>query len=278
MGIPLIATGAWPLGVAMLGIAQGRCGLLMHEAGHYSLTTSALWDTLLEEMVYGLGCGLSAGWWRRRPREHYWAGSVFAPVICLLVKIAWQFVIHPLHVLCTFNLREALWMVLRAYLITTLLRNTATSMMSAVGCFFVYEWIASMYAFSTFVVSHPPLALTAKHIHAHWVDNYSQHAANITPHWFTNWWMGCLNFQMEHHLFPSMPHERLPMVAKRVQSFFETHDLKYNAQGFFDSVQDNFRDTELPLTSNRSKRPPPICTSNLDADGAMPDLHEVFRF
>ena len=39
-GVALVWQGYWWLGAFVAGIAQGRCGWLQHEAGHYSLTAN----------------------------------------------------------------------------------------------------------------------------------------------------------------------------------------------------------------------------------------------
>lgn len=45
-------------GLFILGIAQGRCGWLQHEAGHYSLTGNIQLDRRLQELIYGFGTGI----------------------------------------------------------------------------------------------------------------------------------------------------------------------------------------------------------------------------
>lgn len=60
----LLATSYWWAAIGILGCASGRCGWLMHEGGHYSLTSKISVDRLLQEAIYGLGCGMSAAWWR----------------------------------------------------------------------------------------------------------------------------------------------------------------------------------------------------------------------
>ena len=53
-------------GLVVLGIASGRSGWLMHEAGHYSLTGEVKRDKLLQELTYGFGIGLSGAYWRNQ--------------------------------------------------------------------------------------------------------------------------------------------------------------------------------------------------------------------
>ena len=52
--------------LTFLGIASGRCGWLMHEGGHYSLTGNIAIDRSLQIVLYGVGCGMSGSWWRNQ--------------------------------------------------------------------------------------------------------------------------------------------------------------------------------------------------------------------
>jgi fatty acid desaturase len=69
-----------------------------------------------------------------------------------------------------------------------------------------------------------------------WIANCSYHTVNIHPHWFTNWWMGYLNFQIEHHLFPNMPQYRHVEVSKYVKEMFMKHNIPYYQMGYFEAV------------------------------------------
>merc|ERR1711959_157147 len=70
----LLGCSSWALramGIIVLGIAEGRCGWLMHEGGHGSLTGKIKIDRTLQIWLYGLGCGMSAGWWRSQHNRHH---------------------------------------------------------------------------------------------------------------------------------------------------------------------------------------------------------------
>jgi hypothetical protein len=43
---------------------------------------------------------------------------------------------------------------------------------------------------------------------------------------------GNLCYQIEHHLFPDLPHNRLPEIAERVRALFVTYDLPYTTGSF----------------------------------------------
>ncbi|GMT35093.1 hypothetical protein PFISCL1PPCAC_26390, partial [Pristionchus fissidentatus] len=50
---------------------------------------------------------------------------------------------------------------------------------------------------------------------------------NMQPSPFIDWLWGGLNYQIEHHLFPTMPRHSLPKVMPRVKEFCEEHDIPY---------------------------------------------------
>jgi len=37
---------------------------------------------------------------------------------------------------------------------------------------------------------------------------------DVTPHWFTDWFCGGLNYQVEHHIWPTIPRHNLPKAAE----------------------------------------------------------------
>lgn len=53
---------------------------------------------------------------------------------------------------------------------------------------------------------------------------------NVNPHWFTDWFCGGLNYQVEHHIFPSIPRHHLPAVAKMFRQFCYEHSIPYTSE------------------------------------------------
>ncbi|GMS95962.1 hypothetical protein PENTCL1PPCAC_18137 [Pristionchus entomophagus] len=50
---------------------------------------------------------------------------------------------------------------------------------------------------------------------------------NMQPSPFIDWLWGGLNYQIEHHLFPTMPRHSLPKVMPRLKDFCKEHDIPY---------------------------------------------------
>ncbi|WP_026423766.1 fatty acid desaturase family protein [Actinokineospora inagensis] len=60
---------------------------------------------------------------------------------------------------------------------------------------------------------------------------------NIRGGWFTDFLLGGLNYQIEHHLFPNMPRPHLRHAQPIVQRFCANHDIPYVQTGLFGSYR-----------------------------------------
>ena len=267
-------------GIAVMGLASGRCGWLMHEGGHYSLTGHISVDRALQIVLYGIGCGMSGSWWRNQHNKHHsmpqkvghdvdlntlplvafttkvvkkigkplkrWISlqAILFPVITtFLVATGWQFYLHPRHILRTKNMSEAASIFIRLALWTHFITGTFGVVNSA-GIYFLYNWVASNYIFINFAVSHTHLPVVPKEdTEVDWVRYAANHTMNVTPGPlnFVNWWMSYLNYQIEHHLFPSMPQFRHPIVSERVKTLFKKHNIYYDERNYTDSIIVTFK-------------------------------------
>lgn len=186
------------LGLLSMGMAQGRCGWLMHEGGHYSLTGNIFVDRTLQVILYGVGCGMSASWWRNQHNKHHsmpqklghdvdlntlplvaftekiakrcgiaqklWIrmqAVLFPVVTTLLVSIGWQYYLHIRHILRVKNWGELLSLVVRHVGWHLLVTNHFGLYQSAI-LFLIYDWLAGNYIFINFAVSHTHLPVVEK--------------------------------------------------------------------------------------------------------------------
>jgi fatty acid desaturase len=63
-------------------------------------------------------------------------------------------------------------------------------------------------------------------------------ARNVAPHPLTDFWYGGLNYQIEHHLFPSMPRNNLRKAQRIVKAYCETHGIAYRETGVLQSYRE----------------------------------------
>jgi len=273
-GFALIWAGWWWAGAFVAVIAQGRCGWLQHEGGHYSLTGNIRMDRHLQMVTYGLGCGMSGCYWRNQHNKHHttpqklgadpdlatmplvafhpiclgkkgsnlWLAAqaplFFGGVITSLVAFAWQFILHPNHALRVKNYLELAWMAMR-YAVWHWAFGGA-GLGNSLSLYLVYLAVGSTYIFTNFAVSHTHKDVVPKSKHISWTLYSANHTTNCTSSWWCNWWMAYLNFQIEHHLFPSMPQYRHPQVAPRVRALFEKHGVEYDVRPYAECMRVTF--------------------------------------
>lgn len=68
-----------------------------------------------------------------------------------------------------------------------------------------------------------------KLIENEWAAHQVKTTANFAPkNWLVNWYVGGLNFQVEHHLFPRISHVHYPAISQIVKKTCEEFNLPYN--------------------------------------------------
>jgi linoleoyl-CoA desaturase len=71
--------------------------------------------------------------------------------------------------------------------------------------------------------------LDPKVIDDEWAAHQVKTTANFAPdNLLINWYVGGLNYQVEHHLFPRISHVHYPAISKIVQKTCEDFNLPYN--------------------------------------------------
>lgn len=83
---------------------------------------------------------------------------------------------------------------------------------------------------------------------AHEVDTTANFAMNNKV---LSWFVGGLNFQIEHHLFPKVSHIHYPDLSKKVQATCEEYEVKYHYYETFWSALNSHRKLMIDL----SKKP-----------------------
>lgn len=280
LGFYLLKQGQFVAGIIVAGIAQGRCGWLMHEGGHNSLTGNIKLDHAIQVFVYGVGCGMSGSWWRSQHNKHhampqklghdvdlntlplvaftekiakrigiaqkYWIrlqAVLFPLITTLLVALGWQYYLHVRHIIRRKNRYEGLCLILR-HLLWHKLITVQYGLWQSTLLFLAYDWFAANYIFLNFAVSHTHLDTVPKEdTQVDWVRYAALHTMNVSagPFGWVDWWMSYLNYQIEHHLFPSMPQFRMPVVSRRVKALFEKHGFKYDQRSYFTAMADTFK-------------------------------------
>uniref|UniRef100_A0A0N4ZHN9 FA_desaturase domain-containing protein n=1 Tax=Parastrongyloides trichosuri TaxID=131310 RepID=A0A0N4ZHN9_PARTI len=78
---------------------------------------------------------------------------------------------------------------------------------------------------------------------------------NMNPGLFTDWLWGGLNYQIEHHLFPTMPRSKLNACSKLVKKFCNENNLPYYCDDYITGYTENLKQLErVALLSAKAKK------------------------
>jgi len=249
------------------------------------LTAHIPTDIAIQVMVYGIGCGMSASFWRNQHNKHHampqkinhdvdldtlplvmfhtavkdgkmgkmlnkkwirWQAYLFLPVSVLLVACGWQFFLHPRHSLRTGRYNELAAMAVRYAVVGWFFTSSGYAASSVVAGFLFYNWLAAVYIFCNFAVSHTHKPIVEKDQDISWVMYSSGHTMNVNPGvgGWVNWWMSFLNYQIEHHLFPTMPQYRHASISPRVQELFKKHNVEYDTMDYWPAMVKTFKNLD----------------------------------
>ena len=198
IGFYFLKQGQFVLGIMFAGIAQGRCGWLMHEGGHNSLTGNITLDHAIQVVTYGVGCGMSGSWWRSQHNKHHampqklghdvdlntlplvaftekvckragmaqktWVrmqAFMFPVITTLLVALGWQYYLHPRHIIRRKHWAEGASLIAR-HAIWHYLITTQYGLAQSTLLYLAYDWFAANYIFINFAVSHTHLDVVPK--------------------------------------------------------------------------------------------------------------------
>lgn len=78
---------------------------------------------------------------------------------------------------------------------------------------------------------------------AEWYVQQIEGTANVRADRLTSMLMGHLNYQIEHHLFPKLPPNRLEEVAPKVEALCEKYGVQYLTGSFGDQIASVFKRT-----------------------------------
>jgi fatty acid desaturase len=92
-----------------------------------------------------------------------------------------------------------------------------------------------MYMGLSFAPNHKGMPIVGKDVKLDFLTRQVLMSRNIRGNRFIDFMMGGLNYQIEHHLFPSMPRPHLRRAAPTIAQFCRDHDVPYTQTGLAES-------------------------------------------
>jgi fatty acid desaturase len=85
------------------------------------------------------------------------------------------------------------------------------------------------------------MAILAADDHSDFLRRQVLTSRNVHGSWLVDYALGGLNYQIEHHVFPSMPRPNLRRAQPLVREFCRQHGLSYCETGLIDSYAQALR-------------------------------------
>ncbi len=260
----LIGDSWWQLVVAaFLAFVFTQIGFLGHDAGHRQIFASRRANYVLGVLHGNLAIGLSYGWWNDKHNRHHvhpnqedkdpdisTGALAFSPSDShrwgRAARILYRyqaFLFFPLLLLEGLNLHVASIRALisrkgkyRAYEIPLLVAHLAgyltviflvLSPVKALVFIAVQQGLFGVYLGSSFAPNHKGMAILAADDQSDFLRRQVLTSRNVRGGLVTDFLLGGLNYQIEHHLFPSMPRPNLRHSQQLIRAFCQQHDLSY---------------------------------------------------
>jgi fatty acid desaturase len=268
----LIGDSWWQLIVAAsLAFVFTQFGFLGHDAGHRQIFASRRANYVLGILHGNLAIGLSYGWWVDKHNRHHAhpnqedkdpdlsAGALAftarqAAIARPLARLAYRnqaYLFFPLLLLEAINLHVASIQALtrraaghRAWEIVLLATHVVGYLSAvflvlspgkAVVFIVVHQGLFGLYLGCSFAPNHKGMAVLDTDDESDFLRRQVLTSRNVRGGRVTDFVLGGLNYQIEHHLFPSMPRPNLRHSQQVIRDFCRQHGLPYSQSSLIGS-------------------------------------------
>ena len=119
----------------------------------------------------------------------------------------------------------------------------------------VHHAAMGVYNGLVFAPNHKGMALVDDASRTGFLHEQVTTARNIRGNWVVDYAYGALNYQVEHHLFPAMPRNKLKQVRPMVQALCLKHEIPYyetSVVGSYRELVTHLHRTSAPLRQGRT--------------------------
>ncbi|WP_343991430.1 acyl-CoA desaturase [Nocardioides dubius] len=274
VGFFLIGDSWFQLLIAVaLGVVVTQFGFLGHDAAHRQIFRSPTWNAWTARVFAAAFAGLSYTWWRAKHNRHHQAPNqedvdpdigpgamAFTPAVLarrtglsgwFARRQGWWF--FPLLTLEGLNLHVesikagldrqsgAPWRRLELAVVLTRLGAYVTILVLFLPPGLAASFLAlqmAVFGFclgAAFAPAHKGMPIVPRTMKLDFLRRQVMVSRNIRGNFAVDSWMGGLNYQIEHHLFPNMPRCNLKRAQPMVRAHCEQLGITYTEVGLFRS-------------------------------------------
>jgi fatty acid desaturase len=260
----LLGDSWWQLTVAvLLAVIFTQIGFLGHDAGHRQVFGTRRANYIAGILLGNLSIGLSYGWWVDKHNRHHAhpntedadpdiaiGALAFSPAqarsstgLARLVFRYQAYLFFPLLLLEAVNLHVASVRALtgravrrrsweRALIAVHIVGYLTVvflvlSPVRAVAFIIVQQGLFGLYLGCSFAPNHKGMPILDAADQSDFLRRQVLTSRNVRGGWLTDFVLGGLNYQIEHHLFPSMPRPNLSRSQALIEAFCQQHGVPY---------------------------------------------------
>jgi fatty acid desaturase len=260
----LVGNSWWQLAVAVfLAVIFTQIGFLGHDAGHRQIFGTRRASYVAGVLLGNLGIGLSYGWWTGKHNRHhahpntedadpdisvgafaFTAGQARASRGLARLMFRYQgYLFFPLLLLEGVNLhvasaraltrrasRHRFWekALITAHAVGYLtVVFLVLSPVKAVVFMIVQQGLFGLYLGCSFAPNHKGMPILDAADRSDFLRRQAITSRNVRGGWLTDLALGGLNYQIEHHLFPSMPRPSLRRSQALIEAFCLQRGVPY---------------------------------------------------
>ncbi|XP_054827488.1 acyl-CoA (8-3)-desaturase-like [Eublepharis macularius] len=263
--------------ITMFFTAQIQYGFFQHDLGHVSVFQNLKWNRLLHLIVFGGLKGVSPSWWKHMHNQHHAKPNCFLkdpdlnmhPLLfslgkelsvelgkkkkkfmpyqfqhiyfCFIGPLLFAMVTLPLNIRYVLSMKKwvELIFIIIYYVRIHLMFVPLMGFYSFVLFYLLARFLEMIWFIWVTQTNHIPMHIDYDK-NLDWVSTQTAATCNVNQSLFNDWFTGHLNFQIEHHLFPTMPRHNYWKVAPLVKSLCAKHGIQYQCKslltGFADIV------------------------------------------
>jgi fatty acid desaturase len=261
------------LDAAYLAFVSTQIGFIAHDLGHRQIFDDDRKNAIVG-FIFTLSIGVSREWWIGKHNRHHgnpntvdldpdvdipglaftqeqasnkrgierfiakYQTYFFFPLACLLaLSLRSRSIQFLLQRQGKHTATEALCMAVHFVLYFGLLAYFLT-LWQAVLFVVIHQGLFGLYMASVFAPNHKGMPILDKDSQMDFIRRQVLTARNVKAHPLTDFWYGGLNYQIEHHLFPNMPRNKLKEAQTVVKAFCQAHSISYCETSMLKSYKD----------------------------------------
>lgn len=262
------------LDAAYLGFAATQIGLLSHDVGHRQAYRGTRTNAITRHLLGNVFLGISPSWWNDKHNQHHaspnhmdddpdiqmpmlvfseeqiarrpsWLRPVIA-VQAFLFPVLLPFQAVNMRVQSLLFLRSGaarrpmleLALIALHFALYIALLVSLGSWPLALGFALVQQGVFGFYNSSVFASNHKGMAMVPPGEHWGFLREQVLTSRNVRAHPVIDFWYGGLNYQIEHHLFPTMPRNNLRRAQRIVVEFCAQRGIPYYQTGLLQSYRE----------------------------------------